>query len=334
MKRARLIFRLLAVLLVLSGPVYPASSRPLPLAYNESTFGSAGAGRNYTSLQAWENDTDVNCAGNSRGEVLTCYPDEVSYDQTVAIGIATVNSSYFRVIRAAPGFERRVVIDSAASQDTQAGVIWDATESNFGLYDLTVRLHVNDDVVVKALFFSGCQNIRVAGCVIGPLVNANSAGCVGMQLYGGATASVTNTVFRGSLGTDSLYAIVTSTTGGLSLNNSVIYKWANGYWGTVAGTGTATNCIFDDNSGETWGNGPSWVTSIRNADGFNGFVDAAGGDFRLKSTAALAIDQGTSLSGTFTDDFEGDVRPYGAAWDIGIDEYRPQTGGAWVWCVN
>lgn len=321
MKRTRLFSGLLAALLALSGTGFPASSRPLPAAYNEKTFGSAGHGRDYTSLQAWENDTDVNCVANLKGEVLTCYPDEASYDQTVAIGTATVNPGYFRVIRAAPGYERQVVIDSSASQETSAGVIWDAAESFFGLYDLTVKLHVNDDVIVKALFFSGCQGIKVAGCVIGPLSNVNAAGCIGMQLYGGATATVANTVFRGNLGTSHMYAVVTNTTAGLSLNNTVVHRWATGYWGVGAGTGTATNCIFDDNTNEVWANGPAWVTSIMNADGFDGFVDAAGGDFRLKSTATTAIDQGTSLSGSFTDDFEGDERPQGPAWDIGIDEW-------------
>jgi len=151
-----------------------------------------------------------------------------------------------------------------------------------------------------------------------------------MQLYGGATAQVTNTVFKGSLGTDSAYAVVTSTVGGLSLSNSVIYRWAVGYWGTASGTGTAANCIFDDNTGEVWSSGPAWVTSIRNADGFDGFENAANGDFRLKSTATTAIDRGTDLSGAFTDDMFGSARPEGAAWDIGLHEWAAPSSPACI----
>ncbi|MBW2623131.1 MAG: hypothetical protein JRD68_09520, partial [Deltaproteobacteria bacterium] len=51
------------------------------------------------------------------------------------------------------------------------------------------------------------------------------------------------------------------------------------------------------------------------------FVNTGADDFHLQSTSD-AIGAGTDLSGTFTDDIDGDTR---SAWDIGADEY---VGGA------
>jgi hypothetical protein len=52
------------------------------------------------------------------------------------------------------------------------------------------------------------------------------------------------------------------------------------------------------------------------------FVDGAGGDLHLASSASSAIDQGASLTtGLCDDDIDGDARPSGSAPDIGADEY-------------
>lgn len=53
------------------------------------------------------------------------------------------------------------------------------------------------------------------------------------------------------------------------------------------------------------------------------FVDAPSGDLHLASTAVAAIDQATPLAAV-TDDYDGDLRPAGAAPDVGADEF----GGA------
>jgi hypothetical protein len=52
------------------------------------------------------------------------------------------------------------------------------------------------------------------------------------------------------------------------------------------------------------------------------FVNGAAGDLHLASSASQAIDKGISLAaGLCEDDFDGDLRPIGPAWDIGADEY-------------
>lgn len=49
------------------------------------------------------------------------------------------------------------------------------------------------------------------------------------------------------------------------------------------------------------------------------FVDAASGDLHLSASATGAIDQGVTLADV-TDDWDGDLRPKGSAYDIGADE--------------
>jgi hypothetical protein len=51
------------------------------------------------------------------------------------------------------------------------------------------------------------------------------------------------------------------------------------------------------------------------------FVDPANGNYHLKSTAKVAIDQGYPLPNAVRFDIDGQARPQGAGWDIGADEY-------------
>ena len=62
------------------------------------------------------------------------------------------------------------------------------------------------------------------------------------------------------------------------------------------------------------------------------FVDGAGGDLHLLSTAASAIDRAVALP-EVVDDVDGEVRPYGTAPDIGADELDapPFEPADWVY---
>jgi hypothetical protein len=53
------------------------------------------------------------------------------------------------------------------------------------------------------------------------------------------------------------------------------------------------------------------------------FLDGAGGDLHLGSSAGAAIDQGVAVSsGICDDDADGQTRPMGSARDIGADEFN------------
>jgi len=76
-----------------------ASSRQLPVSYDEKTFGAAGFSRDYTSLETWESATDTDRVTAESGAVLTCHDDSASYNMKVAIAGATTNSSYYVTIQ-------------------------------------------------------------------------------------------------------------------------------------------------------------------------------------------------------------------------------------------
>ena len=57
------------------------------------------------------------------------------------------------------------------------------------------------------------------------------------------------------------------------------------------------------------------------------FADAAAGDLHLAASISSVVDHGQSLTDV-ADDFDGDTRPIGLAYDIGADEYSPATPAA------
>lgn len=67
-------------------------------------------------------------------------------------------------------------------------------------------------------------------------------------------------------------------------------------------------------SGNVTGAGSGW------------FVDAAGGDLHLAASATGAIDQGVAAG--VVDDYDGEVRPAGAAPDVGADEFGSEPGAS------
>jgi hypothetical protein len=172
---------------------------------------------------------------------------------------------------------------------------------------------------------------NIVGCVIGPSLNANAANVAGAQTYSGGRANYINTAFRGNAATQSLYGIVSGTSGGTFAYNCTVYGYANNWYG--AEIGTAKNCIFATDSTNYFLTAPTRTTCIAGAADVVNFVNAANGDFHLLSTATNAIGQGTSLAAdaiyAFDDDLDSVTRD--AAWDIGADEYQtpaPVASGA------
>ena len=335
MKRFRF-FAALALALALAFSFAQAeTARRLPVAFNVSTFG--GPSRNFTTLQAWEDATDYDLVAAGLGEVLDCYPDSASYDQLVNVSGANADTSYFRVIRAAPGYERQVVFDYTGTIGVYGGVVNVVSEKSVGLYDLCIRHHGNEATITKDLFFNANSVLaRVVGCVIGPSANQNSAGVAGAQTYNGGKAVFVNTVFRGDTMTTSLVGIGAGTAGGTVAYNCIIYRYGTSWSGTAAGV--IKNCILATKFTNFFGTAPSQTTCIVGNETVVGFVAPASGNFHLPATSTNAIDTGTDLSADavfgFTDDVDGDARPLGNGWEIGIDEYRPPTSGRLVWTVN
>jgi hypothetical protein len=85
---------------------------------------------------------------------------------------------------------------------------------------------------------------------------------------------------------------------------------------------TGTQVINNITDGSIWARQGATGTESHNLAGATAtlFVAAASGDLHLVSTAAAAIDQGLTIANV-VDDWDGKLRPHGAASDIGADEY-------------
>ena len=83
-----------------------------------------------------------------------------------------------------------------------------------------------------------------------------------------------------------------------------------------------TTCGSDNNGGESGNSIPGNNDCVTTASAE--FISTSSGDenFHLKSSAAC-IDQGMDLSGSFSDDIDGQTRS--GTWDIGADEYVAPT---------
>lgn len=93
-------------------------------------------------------------------------------------------------------------------------------------------------------------------------------------------------------------------------------------------TNSGTNTTFSNNFCGSAGTG-----CMSSPSGNPQFVNAGSADFHLLA-ASSAIGQGTSLSATFTDDYEGTFRPQGANWDVGAYEYFPPPASITITAPN
>jgi len=112
---------------------------------------------------------------------------------------------------------------------------------------------------------------------------------------------------------------------GLQIVNNIVIPADNvATYGQVMGVNRngLSGVIIDHNYvARMRGFGP--LSGFNETHGINGgdprFVSAALNDFHLRSTSP-AIDKGATLTG-FNGDYDGTIRPQGAAWDIGAFEY-------------
>jgi hypothetical protein len=107
------------------------------------------------------------------------------------------------------------------------------------------------------------------------------------------------------------------------LTNSNVFRSIEFRFGTTGAE--ARNNLADTpigtRDGATFSQGGNLLTATPSL-----FVDPAGADLHLKSTAAVAIDQAPALT-SVADDIDGHSRPVSSAYDIGADEFVPDGGG-------
>ena len=314
------------------------------MAENISTINKTG--EDYNTLTLWEaaKQGDLVAAGNI--ETAECYDDDGDLSESVAIAGSTTNSSNYLKITVASGDRH----DGTASG---GGFLLDATGTNshgIRVENNYTRIHW---VRIKGFgdgsfgAFSGIHlglatGARVSHCICHDENSGNS----GQAFNIGNDNDPTDIIIWNCIGYGCNRAFRQRSDDTSALNN-YLYN-CTGYGGTetydidFGSHWTAINCIaFGASTGNdfgsiAWESGSDYnlseddsapgANSIHTVtDGANvDFVSTTGGseDFHL-DVDSDAIDAGTSsVSGTVTDDIDGDTRT--GSYDIGADE---TTGG-------
>ncbi|MFJ4055658.1 Ig-like domain-containing protein [Pseudomonas sp. NPDC089743] len=252
---------------------------------------------------------------------------EASGLQSNSGGVLTVRNLDFRefsgnlvggAIRANSG---SITIEDSNFQNNAGAVINSATTVGSAVVVRNTTIHDNSGSIVGATGMSSL--VRLGG--------ANNHVLENVAIYNNTgTYAATGTVAGGAV------IVLNNAGGSVNIVNSTIANnvflntstgsitsaglgWVNGQGGTI----TVQNSILTGNTvngaaaDAVTGSG---YTSITNLIGTTvNFVNAAGGDYRLASTASNAIDQGTS-SGAPATDLRGFERPRGGGVDIGAYE--------------
>ena len=158
-------------------------------------------------------------------------------------------------------------------------------------------------------------NNVIANNAIGIILRYNDAD------LSGCDPKIVNNVIYGNQGDGILmydeYANANSTP---YISNNIIML--NGNWG-ITNTEMAPSVAFNDAYNNTTGDYNGVTVGPGSISDDPEFVDEANEDFHLMPTSP-AIDAGNPVNAPL-DDIDGDSRPQGASWDMGVDEY---SGGA------
>jgi hypothetical protein len=305
-----------------------ATSRRTATNENISTFGGAGQGRDYTDVQTWAGDTEIDLVTATQSEVLECYDDAASFNQKIVVEAATTNASYFRIVRPAAGEGHDGTSNNGVFFDISGvgGDAWRLDEAYSSFQDIIVKATLND-ASPRSVF-----DIREANNLIVGLIAFDSSNIGAGVLIAGfemtedqiaVNCLAENCAARGF--------DVDAPTDTYLYNCCAIGNGTTGFFNDV--NGTFVNCLGDNNtvndfSGSPAGNnnassdGTATGTGSRTNQTFT-FINAAGNDFHLSINDAGAREYGADLSAdgvfAFDDDIDGRVRAW--TWDIGFDEY-------------
>ena len=307
-----------------------ASSRQLPVSYNESTYNSAG-GADYTSLATWEAATDNDLVTATNGEVLTCAAGV--HNDTVALDGATTNANYFRVIRAASGQRgtKTSGVRFEVSGSYGSGLIILAVAEAYGqIQDVACKgVNTSSGNYTIMVHIKGAEN-KVVGVTVYDS-SANNGTCNGILTNPTGTATITTYIIN--CFADNADTTTSATCGGIrcssgSGRNLTTYLYNNtarncksGFYLFESGVTTvySKNNIVQDNTTNITITGG--VTHVQTTNATSGVTFDADG-YHLDSTDTGARGNGTDLSAdlifAFDDDIDGDTR---SAWDIGCDEF-------------
>jgi hypothetical protein len=299
------------------------------------TYDSAG-GKDYSTLQGWEEATDIDCVAGTISPVLECYKGAHSDDD--ALSGATANATYFRTVRPASGEGHQGVPKSDGSivefHSTDLSV-FDLLERNATLQDLCCTISTNSADSKHTVRHGGYDDTCIIGCLIYNCTNAGAGAAYGVThkldganekqftigcLIHNCKSRAINPQADGDANQD-IYVYNCTIT-----NNDIGMKYD-----ADTDESVAINVISVNNTTD-WEVG--WTTTTCTSEGEAGVVfrDSANDDFHLDAIDTVARGQGTNLSADIKFAFDDDIndRVMGGAkpgqsivgsWSIGFDQY-------------
>lgn len=321
-----------------------ASSRVPATNENISTFGGAGQGRDFTSVQTWEAASDNDLVTATQSEVLECYDDQASFDETLVISGATTNATYFRIIR--PAGTRGQSDWQGHDGTPNNGVHFEITsladvlrmqEDYCEIWDIIYSININTSSSYELIKFdNGQAGMKCIGVICGPHTNPGGGRnrCFEFQTDTPDTNYAINCLAIGGLGGGEGFQAGGSGTV-ICYNCTAVNNDGFGFE-QDSGTMTVKNCLADNNTAGDFtgtftssnnnasGDGTAPGTSSRTNQTFT-FKASGSDDYHLDILDAGARDYGADLSadGTyaFDDDIDYRLRVGAWLWDIGADEY-------------
>ena len=145
-------------------------------------------------------------------------------------------------------------------------------------------------------------------------------------------ASYPSSIPLGSVGAES--AVVNYNGTGHAIDSNNYSTYATNVYAYSEG-GTAFNDDYGLNTTTSASNdgsdGSSTVAYSTSSGAYFTSVTEGSEDFHITNTSSDLYEAGTDLSGTFTDDIDGDTR---SAWDIGVDYIEGAGAVRRIWIVN
>lgn len=313
-----------------------ASSRITGTNENIQTYGDGT--RNFTSLSTWESATDNDLVTGTTSEVLECYDDAASFDDSITLEDATTSSLYFRIIRAAAGEGHDGTPNNGVYFSPSANIsAFNLREANASVQDVRASATVNDGNA-RGPFHAGnaAAGITFIGCISFNNTNAGVGGTGGFTFENSTSTKMVNCL---AIGND--FGFITENAGTGYCYNCTAIGGGSGFLVNNAGaTFVAINCLAYNGSGNDFRNIAGSTTGSQNnassdATVFGStnvhtsqiftFVDSASNDYRLHRNDLGAKFRGTNLSAdatfAFDDDIDGDTI---TNWSIGFHAEETQ----------
>ena len=329
------------------------ANKIVPFAYAETVSTINKSGEDYNTLTLWEDAKDGDLAGDNRQETAECYDDDGTLEDYLIVDGSTTDSSYYMKVTVASGDRHDGTAGTGfllndngqkngiSIRDEYTVIEWvEMDEITTGNYQTSVYIYIiagGDYSTIRNCLIHGSDDSFATSVEKGIRLIDNGGTLDGIEIYNNVIydlgghdgvgldcqdedVDAYNNTIDNIVGTNTGY-------GFKDVGGNCFIKFKNN---SATRTDDADFQNFGTPSGYEYSNnmdedgtapGTSAQSSITPSDQFESLVGGSE-DYHLKS-GADAIDNGTSISGIFTNDIDDDTRS--GDWDIGADEYVSVT---------